>query len=189
MAKSIYVTDNGDVYIAGIVVLGNPAAVYWKNGVLYELTDGSVPARANSIIVKGNDVYVGGYYNNKAVYWKNQTPVYLTDGVWGAEVNSIAISGNTIYLAGYQRKNTGYDVARCWKYDCTTNQPVQIIDFSDGLADGALQSAFEIGNRVYFCGFHNTVNGYSISSYWTDGFSTNYSNGSKSEYGYSIFVR
>lgn len=64
---------NGDVYVAGAVIDGNTYAVYWKNGVITELTDGSTDAIASSIAVYGSDVYVSGKYqdNSKVGYWKN----------------------------------------------------------------------------------------------------------------------
>ncbi len=64
---------NGDVYVAGTVLNGNTYAVYWKNGVITELTDGATDAFASSIAVYGSDVYVSGQYQDysKVGYWKN----------------------------------------------------------------------------------------------------------------------
>src|SRR5271154_3732332 len=55
-------------------------AVYWKNGVLVQLTDSLTEADAEGIAVNKNDVYVVGSIRRKinkydetssAVYWKN----------------------------------------------------------------------------------------------------------------------
>lgn len=189
IAKSIYVTDNGDVYIAGQEVYGNPAAVYWKNGVIANLTDGSIPATANAIYVNGNGAYVVGNISTQAVYWKNNVPVYVTDGTWSATINALCIVGNKLYLAGYQRSNSGYDVARYWVYDCTTNTRDMVSDYSDATSSAALNGiAFE-GNSVYFAGFQDTQARYAVSMWWTSGATTSLSNGVQAEYATSIYIK
>ena len=61
------------VYIAGHI---EDKAVYWKDGAVTELTDGTVPAVASSIDVAGADVYVAGVYGDdyeNLAYWKNNS--------------------------------------------------------------------------------------------------------------------
>lgn len=81
--KSIAVSDNGDIYVAGYEVLnGKAAARLWKNGTPATLNDGTKNAFANAVAVKGNDVYVAGSErdaNNSLEYarvWKNGTVVF-----------------------------------------------------------------------------------------------------------------
>ena len=70
--------DNGDVYVSGVMSDGSTFgtnACYWKNGELFELTDASVDAMANSIGINNGDVYVTGWkiqnHASIACYWKN----------------------------------------------------------------------------------------------------------------------
>ena len=137
-AKSVYVSGS-DVYIVGFECKGhfndyymsnNGIAIFWKNGVAQNLTDGSHRACANSVYVHGNDVYVVGYvdigekykyYDEKprlysiAILWKNGVSQYLTDGTNDAEASSIYVSDNNVYVAGYENIDLWHPVARLWK--------------------------------------------------------------------------
>ena len=79
-ATSVYISGS-DVYVAGYTgydqTKGIAAAVYWKNGALTKLTDGSTRATTNSIVVSGSDVYVGGSDGIQPRLWKNGKPVNL----------------------------------------------------------------------------------------------------------------
>lgn len=60
-----------DVYARGAVgKYPNNKAVFWKNGKLVELPGGD-KSEAYSIYVPGNDVYVGGSFENHIFLWKN----------------------------------------------------------------------------------------------------------------------
>lgn len=99
------VADNGDVYVVG----KNPSdqAVYWKNGVIHELS--TEDSGAAGVTVAGSDVYITGYYMNEEsapvpVVWKNGV---LTEiGEAGAYPNNIAVSGNDVYVAGWLTNDT-----------------------------------------------------------------------------------
>ena len=81
-ASSVFVAGE-DVYVAGYevqrdytysfddYVYGPAKPMVWKNGVPTPLTNGSQDAKANSISVSGDDVYVVGYKGDTAVIWKN----------------------------------------------------------------------------------------------------------------------
>lgn len=73
-----------DVYAAGYEQTGGQNfAVYWKNGVMTRLTNGTDVGTAMAIGVKDGNIYVAGSNGGttqNAVYWKNGTLVPLTNG-------------------------------------------------------------------------------------------------------------
>jgi hypothetical protein len=90
IARSVFV-DGGDVYVCGLNGEGSyntaSKAVYWKNGTVTNLTDGSASADANAIFVRDGNIYVGGYitpdidsYSEQyATVWTNGTAQQLSD--------------------------------------------------------------------------------------------------------------
>ena len=95
-----------DIYFVGNDSVND--AVYWKNGNLNIVSPfggrGSTTPHAECIYVSGNDVYVGGMYD-QAVYWKNGIANFLqhrtTDSSFVSSVSSIFVSGNDVYTTGY----------------------------------------------------------------------------------------
>lgn len=85
IANGIFV-DNDDVHVVGwkMNASNKQVAIYWKNNVLQELTDGSHDAIANKVFVSDRDVYIVGYESNGtrnvATCWKNGEAIKLTDG-------------------------------------------------------------------------------------------------------------
>lgn len=115
--------SNGNVYAAGFE---SPAfdrrAVWWKNGQMEYLTDGSTDALAYCILADGDDVYVGGYLqpaDNKrggiARIWKNGTPQDLTDGSTLAKVNALCMDNGVLYAAGAEKTTEGRWKGVLWK--------------------------------------------------------------------------
>jgi hypothetical protein len=83
VAESVFV-DNNNVYVTGIVMPKdkNQFAVYWKNGNMAALGNGTEEwSFAHSIFVVGPDVYVAGRKgsNGAAVYWKNGQEITTAD--------------------------------------------------------------------------------------------------------------
>jgi hypothetical protein len=124
--------DGKDVYICGygwtgIEGIDNTTAMYWKNGALVEITDGTYNATLEGICVSEGIVYVVGneecgekfvspygsvYYANVPKYWKNGEEVVLQDGV---SANSIFVVGTDVYVAGSDRNEHTNGIAKYWK--------------------------------------------------------------------------
>ncbi len=76
-ASGIFVNE-ARVWLSGIYYNGGAIACYWKNNEFIELSPWYAKARTTSILVKGEDVYVGGFmedydpdHHRMACYWKN----------------------------------------------------------------------------------------------------------------------
>lgn len=101
VAYWVFVTG-GDVYVSGAMQLTggtNSSAVYWKNGVVTELTtDKSVKSYAQSIVVANGNVYVAGTFDGKSVVWKNGEMSYLENGMDAYEL--VVDENGDVYVAG-----------------------------------------------------------------------------------------
>lgn len=148
--------SNGNVYAAGFE---SPAvdrrAVWWKNGQMEYLSDGSTDARAYCILADGDDVYVGGYLqpaDNKrggiARIWKNGTPQDLTDGSTLAKVNALCMDNGVLYAAGAEKTTDGRWKGVLWR----DGQPTYFTD--------------EVGTEV--TGLHVVNGDYIIEGNMTD---------------------
>jgi hypothetical protein len=106
--SSIFVSGS-DVYLTGFTAASHSsataAAVYWKNGVMTNLTQNVAnvtAASANSIYVLNSDVYVAGCLavNNQpaaGVYWKNGVVNEVPHAV---NLTAIVVSSAHIVVAG-----------------------------------------------------------------------------------------
>ncbi len=99
-----------DIYICGYD--GN-RAVYWKNGEAVYLSDGKYPAKANTIKIIGNDIYVGGFENNGTInvarYWKNGIANDFKNSKNGSII-SMDFNGVDLYSVAY------FDDGLLWVY-------------------------------------------------------------------------
>lgn len=148
--------SNGNVYAAGFEAPANDRrAVWWKNGQMEYLSDGSTDARAYCILADGDDVYVGGYLqpaDNKrggiARIWKNGTPQDLTDGSTLAKVNALCMDNGVLYAAGAEKTTDGRWKGVLWR----DGQPTYFTD--------------EVGTEV--TGLHVVNGDYIIEGNMTD---------------------
>jgi len=153
--------------------------------VQVDLTDGTNPSEAWSIVVSGNDVYVAGWEykttqidpthlvsNPVAKYWKNGVPTELSDGLTFAVAQSMFLSGTDIYLAGNLCKGTspGCDLATYWK----NGTPVVLTSQTPTAAS----SIFVSGTDVYVSGNYITGRSTAIGDLWKDGTLTQLTGGS-----------
>jgi len=163
-----------NIYLAGwrSYYPSNEVAVYWKNGVMTDLTDGSAYITANSIVASGSDVYVGGnQYNGHsiAVYWKNGVMATLSDPSKDSYVSSAAISGSDVYFAGYENDGNR-NIAKYWKNGHGVN-------LTSGSYDARLLAIAISGNNVYAAGWESngTVE---VAKFWKNGTPLSLSDGS-----------
>jgi hypothetical protein len=163
-----------DIYFAGwrSTYPSNEFAVFWKNGVLTDLTDGSRFITANAVAIAGNDVYVGGsdFINNHAVakYWKNGMIANLADTTLDSYVSSVAASGEDIYFAGYENDGA----------------PVHL---TDGKNEAQASAIAIWGGDSYVTGYEN-ISGHNVPTYWKNGVAVRLTDGSNNAYSPAIYV-
>lgn len=98
-------TSGDDFYICGReIVNGISIAKYWKNGVEFNLSDGTRNCGASRIAVEGNEVYIAGYEELKKdfyipVYWKNGVKQICTQEMLLGYAPLIAVSQGDIYFS------------------------------------------------------------------------------------------
>lgn len=187
-ANAIFVSGS-DVYIAGYRLAYTEdggglqtttqmyIACYWKNGQYHALTDAAQDAKAWTIFVSGNDVYVGGHMKNAPAtgtavycpaYWKNGERTMFDPTTSASQekvcINSIYVSGNDVYMAGTQYPGVGQgnnSLAMVWKND----QPRQLIT-----APGVFSTASSIavwGANTYVLGTDDQPDGNNMKgAFW-----------------------
>ena len=171
-SKTNRYSDAPNVYAAGYEVsTGYRNAVYWKNGEIVVLSDGTRNASINSIIVLGNEIHAAGW-GGGAKYWK------ASGGKKVQEINlgrnsmgwSMFISGNDIYILGDDKNSRGQDVATYWKNG-------KAVTIGGGFT---AHSIFVVGDDVYVSGSLKDA-----AAYWKNGKVVFLSGGNSAE---SIFV-
>ncbi|MFD2100304.1 Ig-like domain-containing protein [Flagellimonas iocasae] len=115
-AFSIYV-DNGSYYISGYQYIGGSKAMLWQNNNQSTALTNINLGAANSVVVNGSDIYVGGTQTVSQsldylpTVWINGSPSPVADS---GSVRSVFIYGTDIYLAGYEAPNFNTGIARLW---------------------------------------------------------------------------
>jgi hypothetical protein len=130
--KSIAVSQDAgsteyNVYISGGTLAGGTTynAGYWiyhRNWTSswISLVDDNNGSFANSIVLDGSDIYIGGYWKNDeskevAGYWFNGVWTPLSDGTTDARVYSMVLDGSTVYAGGFLTDGSENKIAGYWK--------------------------------------------------------------------------
>jgi hypothetical protein len=164
--------------------------MYWKNGkaVRLDFDYGLQAARANSIALSGDDVYIAGYRvafsfyrsaSSVGLYWKNDVPTELITGSYN-QLGSVVISNNDVYTAVLQNLWPG-TVAAYLK----NGNLVYLHDGSQGSTATAIAVS---GSDVYVAGVVIDQNGNGIARYWKNGNPVDLTDGSTNAYTTSIVV-
>lgn len=171
--------SGSDVYVAGWKY-GNvqidpthwvdyPIALYWKNGVETDLSDGRISAQASSVFIYGTDVYAAGSSSsatyatdNIPTYWKNGTPVQLMPAGSFAWANGIWTDGTNVYTTGVDDLFNRIGSASYWKNNAQTE-----LGTSTSRSDGS-QIAVD-GSDVYISGSLSVNGGLTRAGYWKNG--------------------
>jgi Carboxypeptidase regulatory-like domain len=152
---------NGDVYVCGAGYRNNSIVtekpLYWKNGVIYVLSNSGGMGNADVISESNGDIYIAGYdaapsQPGKSVFWKNgvKTELAITPGYGYVSSNAIFAVNGDHYIAGsHTHTSTGYYVnASYWK----NNSPVLL---TNGSSPGITYDFYDIfvkGNIIYTVG-------------------------------------
>lgn len=125
--------EGNDVYVGGEQLNANNkrVAIYWKNGQIIPLSDGTRDARLRSIAVDNGVVHatgsesdpVSGYSIGK--YWNSKgVSVNLSNATNWVNPYAIAVYGNDVFISGDQHDgfNGGnYIIAKFWKNGIETD--------------------------------------------------------------------
>ncbi|TDE15183.1 hypothetical protein [Dyadobacter psychrotolerans] len=166
----------------------NGVARYWKNGVRVTLGKDTDMSAATAIVVKDNDVYVvgwGGKPNGHlyAKYWKNGVEVFLTDQSENLSIaKDIVIIDNDVFIVGYVEKYLEKggvtSEAKIWKNGVAGPLP----------SGTTASSIFVFNNDIYVAGT-GTGTPFERAIYWKNGEPNFISDGTKTAWATSIFVK
>ncbi len=157
--------NGNDIYISGV---SDNRAVFWKNGIVNQLTTSNSPtsSSASSVFVKDGDVYIAGNISDfswKACYWKNGVITILSTSI--SVANSVVVNGADIYVTGYDVENNKPNNAALWK------NGVKSFLRSDLPVSSSFGNAIAIQNNdVYIAGNIAPLDQqYSVAVYWKNG--------------------
>ena len=136
----------------------------WINGAGTALsTDTTSHSSANSVAVRGNDVYAVGYETDAdkkvAVLWKNFDPATLSIDRSGEAISVCVPDSGGVYVAGYEINPQGKTVATIWQND---DMPWHLSNVN---GDACANSVFVSQGVVWSAG-HEINDNLSYPMYW-----------------------
>jgi hypothetical protein len=150
IANAIFVTSNGDIYVAGSIA---GEGKYWRND-----QETSLDGKPNAIIVSSNgDVHITGNGftspdTPEPTYWKNGTKTPLTDSKINASTSGLFVTENEdVYIAGNYDNKAIY-----WK-----NQ--EIVHLTDSTSSAS--AVFVVNSDIFVAGSILKANRYR-AAYW-----------------------
>lgn len=163
----------GSLYFGGYDyagIGGFARAVYWKDGTLNILSDGTKDEDVLDMFISGNDLYACGEANTtpnnwQAKYWKNGTATMLSANAQNSTANALFIKNGDVYIGGNQQLSGGTKKAIIWKNGVATDVTPTTGTY------GTVKSIFvDDANNVYASGFANYGNGTPHkATIWTNG--------------------
>jgi hypothetical protein len=175
--------NGNDVYV--LVKNYNPnteirTTVIYKNGVEFQTVNTNNLQNFNCLVVKGNDIYLGGTerasnQTYKLILWKNGVLSDFTSGQNTSDrVYDIAVEGNDVYFAGQSETANGYQ-ATYWKNGSATylNPPNE--------EDGEIHRILVRGGDVFCSGMVNEK-----PTTWKNGVATQLTNAYGTCYGIAV---
>lgn len=153
-----------DIHVSGAGIdpaTGNPVALYWKNGQLTQLSDGTSEVTTTGIGISEDNVIIAGYegrYVTTACYWKNGVRTNLEPPGSGGLTGQVFVATNgSVYIPN---RNT----YRYWK-DYVLQPPLGL---PAGVTSAYVNAVKEIGGIVYAVGVRD-VGASGIPLFWIDG--------------------
>ncbi len=134
---------------------------YWEGTKRFDLE--SIP-EAYSIFVSGEDIYIGGWYNNIPCYWKNSERIGLNrDGANNGVVKSIVVSNGTVYCGGLIQDLSDKMVPCYWINKSRTD----LTEDWTGITYGEVNSiAVDRSGMVYTAGYIGRTDCKIYPCYW-----------------------
>lgn len=139
------------------------------------LSNGTLDAWANSVVVYGTTVYVAGNERNEqgksvALLWNTaQSPALievtaLSDGTQDAHANAVFCTGSDVYVAGFDTDAaSGNTVATLW----INAEPTAL---TDGRQMAEAEAVFVLGDDCYVAGYETDVKaGNNYAKLWKNG--------------------
>ncbi|MEX0360616.1 MAG: hypothetical protein AB3N10_06455, partial [Allomuricauda sp.] len=177
---SIYVKSDGTLYSAGSIRIdGIRTATVWEDGeVLYSMNEFGDNSQAESIVVDGTDVLVGGreFDPNWGVYlariWKNGQVIHELGDFSESRVWDLCLHNDEILASGEETidDEDDYKGAMVWKNSGTlytlNKAKENAVGFAIGVTlDGAIITAgYEKENNSRFARYWNNSNAITIGS-------------------------